>query len=157
VKIVEVRNPTPIVPGAYLTGNIERVTDYEKSPPAMQVQRGERMEHDTFPGEQGLMFNVRGKGLVVITSCAHAGVVNTTRHAQKVSGLQKVHAVMGGMHLTGVSPDIIQRTVSDIKAIGPDRIIPMHCTGFETIASFSREMPGQFFYNTVGTEYTFAA
>ena len=157
VKIVEVGDPTPIVPGAYLTGNIARVTDYEKVPPYLLIQRGDKLGQDTFEGEQGLVFNVKGKGLVVVTSCAHAGVVNTTKQAQKVAGIEKVHALIGGFHLIGSRPEIIQRTVADIKAIGPDIIVPMHCTGFETMALFAREMPGQFFLNTVGTQYTFGA
>ena len=157
VKILEVRDPTPIVPGAYLTGNIERTTDYEKVSPAMLVKRGDKLEPDIFPGEQGLIFNVRGKGLVVVTSCAHAGVVNTTRQAQKVAGTEKVHAIIGGFHLTGAKPEVIQRTVADIKAIAPEHVIPMHCTGFETQLAFAKEMPDQLFLNTVGTQYTFEA
>lgn len=157
VKIVEIRDPTPIVPGAYLTGNIERVTDYEKPKPTMLIQREDGLQPDSFAGEQGLIFNVKGKGIVVVTSCAHCGVVNTTMHARKVAGVEKVHAIVGGFHLNGAKPEVVQRTAADIKAIGPDHIIPMHCTGFETIALLAREMPDQFFLNTVGTQYTFGA
>jgi 7,8-dihydropterin-6-yl-methyl-4-(beta-D-ribofuranosyl)aminobenzene 5'-phosphate synthase len=157
VKIVEVGDPTPIVPGAYLTGNIARITDYEKVPQTMLIQRGDKLGQDIFVGEQGLVFNVKGKGLVVISSCAHAGIVNTTKQAQKVAGIEKVHAIIGGFHLIGTKPEIIQRTVADIKAIHPQLIVPMHCTGFETMALFAREMPDQFFLNTVGTQYTFGA
>ena len=157
VKIMEIKDPTPIVPGGYLTGNIERVTDYEKGSPTSLVKRGDKMEQDIFGGEQGLVFNVRGKGLVVVTSCAHAGVVNTTRHAQKMTGIEKVHAVLGGFHLPNAKPELIQRTVADIKAIAPRHIVPMHCTGFEAVTAFAREMPEQFFLNTSGTKYIFAA
>ena len=157
VKIVEIGVPTQIVPGAYLTGSIERITDYEKIKPTMLIKRERSMEPDSFAGEQGLIFNVKGKGLVVVTSCAHCGVVNTIRHAQKVAGTEKIHAILGGFHLTGASAEIIQRTVADIKAFAPEHIIPMHCTGFETISLLAQEMPEQFFLNTVGTRYTFAA
>jgi len=157
VKIVEIGAPTQIVPGAYLTGHIERTTDYEKSKPTMLIKRADKLEPDAFTGEQGLIFNVKGKGLVVVTSCAHCGVVNTIRHAQKVAGVDKIHAILGGFHLTGASPELIQRTVADIKAFAPDHIIPMHCTGFETISLLANEMPDQFFLNTVGTQYTFGA
>jgi len=157
VKIMEIKDLTPIVPGAYLTGNIERVTDYEKGSPSTLIKRGDTLERDFFVGEQGLVFNVKGKGLVVVTSCAHAGVVNTTKHAQKMTGIEKVHAVLGGFHLTGAKPEMIQRTVADIKAIAPQHIVPMHCTGFETVTAFAREMPDQFFFNTAGTKYIFTA
>ena len=113
------------------------------------------MVRDLFPGEQSLMFNVKGKGLVVVSSCAHAGIVNTVKHAQKVTGLDKVHAIMGGFHLTGAPPQVIQRTIADVKAIAPDYIVPMHCSGWEAITSFEREMPEQFVLSMAGTRYVF--
>ncbi len=89
LKVVEVKNPTQIIPGAFFTGNIERLTTYEKIPPTNQVKRGEKPEQDDFRGEQALFFNVKGKGLVVLSGCAHAGMVNTVRQAQKVSGTER--------------------------------------------------------------------
>jgi 7,8-dihydropterin-6-yl-methyl-4-(beta-D-ribofuranosyl)aminobenzene 5'-phosphate synthase len=156
-RIVEVKDPTPIVPGAYLTGSIERVTEYEKGSPILLIKRGGKMEPDLFMGEQSLVFNVKGKGLVVVSSCAHAGIVNTVKHAQKMTGTNKVHAVIGGFHLSGAKPEVIQRTIADMKAIAPEYIVPMHCTGFEAITAFQREMPGQFIINTAGTRYIFTA
>jgi len=157
VKVVEVKDPSPIVPGAYLTGRIERVTEYEKGVPYLLVKRGDKLEPDDLMGEQSLVFNAKGKGLVVLSGCAHAGIVNTVRHAQKITGVEKVHAVIGGFHLTGAKPELIQRTIADIKAIAPDYIVPTHCTGYEAISAFSREMPDQFIINTVGTRYIFTA
>jgi 7,8-dihydropterin-6-yl-methyl-4-(beta-D-ribofuranosyl)aminobenzene 5'-phosphate synthase len=157
VKIIEVKDPTLIVPGAYLTGNIERVTEYEKGSPILLIKRGDKMELDLFMGEQALVFNVKGKGLVVVSSCAHAGIVNTVKHAQKMTGIDKVHAIIGGFHLSGAKPEVIQRTIADIKAVTPEYIVPMHCTGFEAVTAFQREMPGQFIINTAGTRYIFTA
>lgn len=155
VKIVEVKEPTLIVPGAYLTGNIERVTEYEKGSPILLIKRGNQIQPDLFFGEQSLVFNVKGKGLVVVSSCAHAGIVNTVKHAQKMTGIDKIHAVIGGFHLSGARPEVIQRTIADMKAINPEYIVPMHCTGFEAVTAFQREMPGQFIMNTAGTRYIF--
>jgi 7,8-dihydropterin-6-yl-methyl-4-(beta-D-ribofuranosyl)aminobenzene 5'-phosphate synthase len=87
VRILEIKEPTPIVPGAYLTGNIERVTEYEKGSPILFIKRGDKMELDLFMGEQSLVFHVKGKGLIVLSSCAHAGMVNTVKHAQKMTGI----------------------------------------------------------------------
>jgi 7,8-dihydropterin-6-yl-methyl-4-(beta-D-ribofuranosyl)aminobenzene 5'-phosphate synthase len=157
VKIVEVKGPTPIVPGAYLTGNIERVTPYEKGSPILFIKRGDQMELDLFMGEQSLVFNLKGKGLVVLSSCAHAGIVNTVKHAQKITGINRVHTVIGGFHLIGAPMEKIQSTIEDIKAVNPDYIVPMHCTGWEAVTSFAKEMPKQFIINTVGTRYTFTA
>jgi 7,8-dihydropterin-6-yl-methyl-4-(beta-D-ribofuranosyl)aminobenzene 5'-phosphate synthase len=157
LKVVEVKNPLQIIPGAYFTGNIERVTTYEKVPPSLLIKRGEKPEPDDFRGEQALFFSVKGKGLVVLSGCAHAGIVNTVKHAQKIAGTDKIHAVMGGFHLINAKPEVIQNTVADIKAMKPDYIVPTHCTGFEAIVAFSREMPTEFTLNTAGTQYTFTA
>jgi 7,8-dihydropterin-6-yl-methyl-4-(beta-D-ribofuranosyl)aminobenzene 5'-phosphate synthase len=155
LKVVEVKDPVQIIPGVYFTGNIERVTSYEKVPPSLLIKRGEKPEPDDFRGEQAIFFNVKGKGLLVLSGCAHAGIVNTVKHAQKIVGTDKVHAVMGGFHLINAKPEVIQNTVADIKAMKPDYIIPTHCTGFEAITTFAREMPAEFNLNTAGTQYTF--
>lgn len=157
VNIVEIMDPTSIVPGAYLTGNIERVTEYEKGSPILLVKRGDELEFDSFMGEQSLFFAVKGKGLVVVSSCAHAGIVNTVKHAQKITGIEKIHAMIGGFHLISSNSVVIQQTVNDIKAIAPEYVVPMHCTGFEAVTTFAREMPNQFILNTAGTTYVFSA
>jgi 7,8-dihydropterin-6-yl-methyl-4-(beta-D-ribofuranosyl)aminobenzene 5'-phosphate synthase len=156
VKIVEIIDPTPIVSGAYLTGRIEKVTDYEKVDPGRWVKRGDHREPETFVGEQSVVLTLKGKGLVVFTGCAHLGVVNTVKHAQKITGVTKVHAILGGFHLTGAKEELIRRTVADIKAMAPDYVIPMHCTGFEALVVFAKEMPDQFILNTSGTRYIFS-
>jgi 7,8-dihydropterin-6-yl-methyl-4-(beta-D-ribofuranosyl)aminobenzene 5'-phosphate synthase len=157
VEIIEITEPTEVVPGAFLTGNIERVTTYEKGFARLLIQRGNALEPDLFKGEQALAFNVKEKGLVVVSSCAHAGIINTVKHAQKVTGIEHVHAVLGGFHLTGAEPALIEQTVADMKRIAPDYIVPMHCTGFEAITAFAGEMPEQFILNTAGTRYVFGS
>jgi 7,8-dihydropterin-6-yl-methyl-4-(beta-D-ribofuranosyl)aminobenzene 5'-phosphate synthase len=153
VKIVEVTAPTPIVPGAYLTGRIAQVTDYEKVPATFLAKKGDDYVQETFVGEQAVVMNAKGKGLVVLTACAHRGVVNTVKYAQKMTGIEKVHAIIGGLHLTGAKPEVIDKTIADVKALHPDYIVPTHCTGFEAMTAFAREMPDQFILNTAGTRY----
>ncbi|MDR3555627.1 MAG: MBL fold metallo-hydrolase [Syntrophobacteraceae bacterium] len=155
LKVVEVSGPVEIIPGAYLTGNIERVTPYEKVPPVLLIEREQKLEPDDFRGEQALFFNVKGKGLVVLSGCAHAGIVNTVMQARKVSGMEKVHAVMGGFHLINAKPEIIAHTVDAIKAMKPACVVPTHCTGFEAIQAFLAAMPEAFNLNTAGSRYAF--
>jgi len=157
VRIIEVTTPTAMVPGAYLSGTIKRTTSYEQGMASALIRRGDNYIQDKFPGEQALLFNLRNKGLVVVTSCAHAGIVNTVRHAHKISGVQKLHAVLGGFHLIGASPALVARTVSDIQAMQPDWIVPMHCTGFEGAMAFARAMPEQFILSMAGSRYSFTA
>jgi 7,8-dihydropterin-6-yl-methyl-4-(beta-D-ribofuranosyl)aminobenzene 5'-phosphate synthase len=150
---VEIKGPIQFIPGAYFTGKVEQVTDYEKAPPRFVEKKGNEYVPTTFPGEQAVILNAKGKGLVVLSACAHRGIVNTVKHAQKITGIEKVYMVMGGFHLTGAKPEVIKKTVADIKAINPQYIVPTHCTGFEAGAEFSKEMPNQFIINTVGTRY----
>jgi 7,8-dihydropterin-6-yl-methyl-4-(beta-D-ribofuranosyl)aminobenzene 5'-phosphate synthase len=157
VKIVEVKTPTALVPGAYFTGPVPRVTDYEMIPPTFLAKRGDQYVQEEFPGEQAVVMHAKGKGLVVLSACAHRGIVNTLKHAQKMTGIEKVHAVIGGFHLTGAKPEIVAKTIADVKAMRPEFIVPTHCSGFETIAAFAREMPDQFILNTAGTRYYFEA
>lgn len=157
VSVTEVKTPTQIIPGCVCTGKIERVTAYERVPPSLLVERDGKIQPDDFRGEQALFFNIRGKGLVVLSGCAHAGIVNTIRQAQRVSGIEKVHAILGGFHLINAKPEIIQNTITDIKEIGPDFVAPAHCTGFEAVVAFSGAMPEQFILNTAGTQYTFSS
>jgi 7,8-dihydropterin-6-yl-methyl-4-(beta-D-ribofuranosyl)aminobenzene 5'-phosphate synthase len=157
LKVVEVKDSIQVIPGGYLTGKIQRLTSYEKVVPNLLIKRGETTEPDDFRGEQALFFKVKGKGLVVLSGCAHTGIVNTVKQAQKIADTDKVHAVMGGFHLINAKPDVIEQTVADIKAMKPDHVVPTHCTGFEAITMFGKEMPAEFTLNTAGTQYTFTA
>jgi 7,8-dihydropterin-6-yl-methyl-4-(beta-D-ribofuranosyl)aminobenzene 5'-phosphate synthase len=156
VEVVEVIDPTPMFAGAYLTGRIEKVTDYEKVDPGRWVKAGDKRVPETFVGEQSVVLSLKGKGLVVFTGCAHVGVVNTVKYAQKITGVSKVHAILGGFHLIGAKEEVIQKTVADLKAMAPDYVVPMHCTGFEAVVAFAKEMPDQFILNTSGTRYMFS-
>jgi 7,8-dihydropterin-6-yl-methyl-4-(beta-D-ribofuranosyl)aminobenzene 5'-phosphate synthase len=155
VEIREIEEPTEAIPGCWLTGDIERVTEYEKGTPTLLIKRGGKIERDYMMGEQGLVSNVKGKGLVVISGCAHAGIINTVKHAQKITGIEKIHAIVGGFHLVNSAPDFIGKTISDIQAMKPDYVIATHCTGFEAMMAFAKEMPDQFIVNTAGTQYVF--
>jgi 7,8-dihydropterin-6-yl-methyl-4-(beta-D-ribofuranosyl)aminobenzene 5'-phosphate synthase len=155
LRVIEVSETIQIIPGGYLTGKIDRVTDYEKVPPNLLIKRGDNPEQDDFHGEQALFFYVRGRGLVLVSGCAHTGIVNTVRQARKVSGIEKIHAILGGFHLVNAKPEVIQKTVADIKSMRPDFIVPTHCTGFEAVVAFGKEMPDEFNLNTAGTKYTF--
>ncbi len=157
VKITEIKGPTPFIPGAYFTGKVEQVTDYEKVAPNLLAKRGNEYVQETFPGEQAVVLNAKGKGLVVLSACAHRGIVNTVKQAQKMTGIEKVYLVIGGFHLTGAKPELIQKTVAGMKAINPQFIVPTHCTGFEAIDAFKKEMPDQFILNTAGTKYIITA
>jgi len=137
-------------------GEVERVTDFETGFAWAEAKIKDEWVTDPFHDDQGVAVNVKGKGLVILSGCAHAGIINTVEHARKVTGVDKVHAVLGGFHLTGpLFEPLVGPTIAEMKRIGPDFVVPMHCTGWNAINQFAREMPEQFALNVVGTTYVF--
>ena len=112
---------------------------------------------DDFQHEQATCFNVKGKGLVVMTSCGHRGVVNSVRSAIKVSGISKVHAILGGFHLMPMPEEYVRSSVAALKEINPDYLIPMHCTGTPFYEVAKQELPGRVLLSSTGTRFTFGA
>jgi 7,8-dihydropterin-6-yl-methyl-4-(beta-D-ribofuranosyl)aminobenzene 5'-phosphate synthase len=112
---------------------------------------------DDFQHEQGTVYMVKDRGLVVLTSCAHRGVLNTVKTAMKVSGVTRVHAIVGGFHLAPQPPEYQQATVNMLKEINPDYVIPMHCSGEAFYAMVTQAMPGKVLWSSTGTRFTFGA
>jgi len=158
VNIVETQEPYPLLEGdAVFLGEIPRVTDFEKGAPDMFYQVEDEEKPDPFHDDSGIAFNIKEKGLVVISGCAHAGIVNTVKHAQNVTGVSNVWAVMGGFHLSGADFDgVISPTTGGLKEINPHYVIPTHCTGRDAVMHIEREMPDAFLLNMSGTKMTFA-
>ena len=177
IKVVLARQPEAVVGHAFVTGQIPRVTDFEKPPAAARLMAGPMdsacaashfgvtnveakpgdLVADNFQGEHATAFNLKDRGLVIITSCGHAGVVNSVRQVQKATGIEKVHAIVGGFHLAPAPEEIVAKTVAAFKAIDPDYVIPAHCTGLNTIMAVHREMPAKLVMPSTGTRVIFGA
>jgi len=154
VEFIEERGPSYLIEGMVLvTGQIHRSTDFEKGFPIHYSEINGTWQSDPLiHDDQALVVNVRDKGLVVLTGCGHAGAINSIRYAQKLSGIDTVYALLGGLHLTGgIFEAIIPRTVKELKAIGPRLMIPGHCTGWKATHEFAREFPNEFIQPSVGT------
>jgi 7,8-dihydropterin-6-yl-methyl-4-(beta-D-ribofuranosyl)aminobenzene 5'-phosphate synthase len=158
INVVLAAQPAVVAGHAITSGQIPRLTDFELAPASarLEAKPGELVK-DNFPGEHATAYHVKGRGLVVISSCGHAGIINTVRHFQKFSGIEHVHAVVGGWHLAPYSDEVIARTVAALKEINPDHYIPMHCTGFRALAALHREMPGKLILPAAGTRIAFHA
>jgi 7,8-dihydropterin-6-yl-methyl-4-(beta-D-ribofuranosyl)aminobenzene 5'-phosphate synthase len=138
------------------SGEVQRVTAFEKGFPWAEAKIDDKWVVDPFHDDQGVAVKVKGRGLIVIGGCSHSGIINTVKHVQRVARTSKVHAVLGGFHLTGgIFEPIIGPTIEEMKEIGPDFVVPMHCTGWKAINQFAEVMPEQFLLNTVGTTYVF--
>jgi 7,8-dihydropterin-6-yl-methyl-4-(beta-D-ribofuranosyl)aminobenzene 5'-phosphate synthase len=173
VKIVLAENPV-VVGHAFTTGKIKR-TSVEKILPSTQVEfaikdgLGCNASHYTPAELQGKIvpddhlhehatcINVKDRGLVVISSCGHVGIVNSARQAMDVSGVRKVHALVGGFHLGPAAPDYISQVMADIKTLDPDVIIPMHCSGDNFNQAVRAQMPDKLLLAGTGSRLTFGA
>jgi 7,8-dihydropterin-6-yl-methyl-4-(beta-D-ribofuranosyl)aminobenzene 5'-phosphate synthase len=155
-EILESQNPTPILNDTILvTGEVERTTAFEKGMPNALIEMDGSLQRDPVSDDQALVMNLKAKGLVVISGCSHTGIVNTVRYAQKLTGVEKVHAVLGGFHLSGPFYEkILGQTIDQLKALSPAVVVPMHCTGRKAMDQFAREFPSSFELNSVGSKIT---
>lgn len=112
---------------------------------------------DQFRHEIAMLYNLKGRGLVVVTSCSHRGVVNIIKQARAVSGVEKVHAVVGGFHLAPYKEDYVRQVVASLKEIDPAYIVPMHCTGEPFYEITKTEMPAKLLRAYTGTRFVFSA
>ena len=174
IKVVLAETPMVIAGHAFTTGKIKR-SSIEKVLPNSMVEFAQKngagcnashylpaeMEGKIVPDEHihehATCFNVKDKGLVVISSCGHVGIVNTVRQAQEVSGIQKVHAIMGGFHLGPAPADYLTQVVTEIGKLNPDVLIPMHCSGLNFTQEAQKQMPGKVLTTTTGSRITFSA
>ena len=174
VKLVLAQQPTVIEQHAFTTGQIRRA-GIERVLPNTMVEFAEKdgmgcnMSHfspaelqgkiipDEHVHEHATCFNVKDRGLVVISSCGHVGIVNSVRQAQEVSGVQKVHAIVGGFHLGPAPADYLKQVVAEVKKLQPDAVIPMHCSGANFIQAVREQMPDKLVLATIGSRILFGA
>jgi 7,8-dihydropterin-6-yl-methyl-4-(beta-D-ribofuranosyl)aminobenzene 5'-phosphate synthase len=160
VEIIEERGPSLLLDGTVLiTGQVERVTDFEPGFPIQQARTAEgAWEPDVWVwDDQAVVCHVNGKGLLVLTSCSHAGVINVLLHARRITGIEQVYGLVGGMHLTGgLMEPLIPRTLAELATIAPSVVVPGHCTGWKATHELARQMPGAYIQSSVGTRLHFA-
>jgi 7,8-dihydropterin-6-yl-methyl-4-(beta-D-ribofuranosyl)aminobenzene 5'-phosphate synthase len=166
--------PSLVADHGFTTGQIG-LNSFEKllSPSAMKIgvdhgigcyadklpeeERTKAIVPDQFRHEIATAFNLKGRGLVVLTSCSHRGVVNAIKQAQAVSGVRKVHAVIGGFHLAPYKEDYVRETISALKDVDADYVIPLHCTGEPFYEMTKAEMPSKLLRSYTGTRFVFSA
>lgn len=138
-------------------GQIERTNDFEKGMPLAYLERdGEEMKDDIID-DTALVANLKGKGLLILSGCAHAGIINTMNHAIKITGVNRIHAVIGGFHLIGPQSELlVERTLREMQILSPDYVVPCHCTGRKASQYFEQSMPDSFILNQSGTLLTFS-
>ena len=174
LAVTYAEGPSLVADHGFTTGQIG-LNSFEKllSPSAMKIgvdhgigcyadklpedERSKAIVPDQFRHEIATAFSLKGRGLVVLTSCSHRGVVNAIRQAQAASGVDKVHAVIGGFHLAPYKEDYVRETLASLKAIDLDYLIPLHCTGEPFYEMAKAEMPAKLLRSYTGTRFVFAA
>ncbi|MCW4022777.1 MAG: MBL fold metallo-hydrolase [archaeon] len=143
-------NPVKIAKGITTTGEVPRITSFEKVRGFWAIHK-ENFVDDKILDDQSLIIEVESKGLVVLAGCAHSGIINTVKYAQKITGISKVYAVFGGFHLIGPNESRIQATIDELKALDPAVVAPCHCTGKTAIKKFAEEFKDRFVSVHTGT------
>ena len=159
-EIVEQRRPSFLLDGSLLvTGEVDRTTEFEHGFPGHEAHRHGTWEPDPLIlDDQALVAMVRGQGLVVLTGCGHSGIVNILRYVRKLTGEDRIHAVVGGFHLSGRALEpIIGPTCDALGEFEPDFLVPAHCTGWRATHAIAARFPEAFIPNCVGTRFEFAA
>lgn len=154
IEVIEETGPSMLVDGMLLvSGEIARNTHYEVGNQYHHSHRNDAWVPDPLIiDDQCVIANLRGKGLVVITGCGHSGIINTVQNAQKLTGVDKVHAVLGGFHLTGrMQEPYIAPTIAALRAINPTYVMPGHCTGWLASQQIALAMPDAYVASCVGT------
>lgn len=157
-RYVKTKQPHLIADNMILvTGEIPRKTDFEKGFPQHQVFIDGIWQSDPWIwDDRAIVINIGQKGLVVVSGCAHAGIINTMLYAQRITGVDDVCAVMGGFHLAGKECEQrISQTVEKLKMLNPKLLVPSHCTGWRGVYAIAKACPNAFVWNSVGNLYRF--
>jgi 7,8-dihydropterin-6-yl-methyl-4-(beta-D-ribofuranosyl)aminobenzene 5'-phosphate synthase len=155
-ELVEARDPSVLFADSLLvTGEVARTTAFENGFPFFEREVDGRWKAEPhLYDDQAVVANVKDRGLVVITGCGHSGIVNIVRHAQAITGVERVHAAIGGFHLSGpFFEPIIAPTIAALRAFAPSVIVPAHCTGHKPQMAIAQAMPEAYVHNAVGTTY----
>jgi len=142
--------PTTITDGIITSGEIPMVTDFEEIAPNLQVKGAGGFQPDQLLDDQALIMKTEA-GLIVILGCAHRGIINTIYHAQQLTGVKKVHTVLGGCHLINAPEERVRLTVNALKELGVERLGVSHCTGLPAASTMAQEFGERFFFNIAGT------
>ena len=157
-EVVEQTQPSFLLDGSLLvTGEVDRTTDFEQGFPVHQAHRQAGWQPDPLIlDDQALVANVRSRGLVVLTGCGHSGIVNILRYVRKLTGEPRIHAVIGGFHLSGLFFEkVIEPTCDALATFEPDHLVPCHCTGWRATHAIAARFPEAFIQNSVGTRFGF--
>jgi 7,8-dihydropterin-6-yl-methyl-4-(beta-D-ribofuranosyl)aminobenzene 5'-phosphate synthase len=158
VELLERDGPSLLVADtALVSGRVQRTTDFENGFPLQWARGASGWEPDRMIwDDQNLIARVKGKGLVVVSGCSHAGVINVLRNAQRLTGVTSIFAFVGGLHLTGgIFEPLVTPTVAELETMKPSYLVPGHCSGWAAQQEIGRRLPNALLQPSVGTRFHF--
>jgi len=143
------RNPVEIAPGVITSGEIALENDFEDVEPMFFLKEGKEILPDTLADDQALILDTE-KGMLVLLGCSHRGVINTLKHVAQMKGTDKIHAILGGLHLGKASDDKLAKIIDHLRGFGLEMVGVGHCTGPRAFLALANEFKDRVFLNTVG-------
>ena len=131
-RFIEHAAANQIAPGIWVTGPVPRLHPERNWSGGGRVQSPDGLTEDTIPEDMSLVFDTPS-GLVVLSGCGHAGIINTLEHARKIVRAAPIHAAVGGFHLFAASDDHLAWTTKQLKGMGLQHFLGAHCTGIEAV------------------------
>ncbi len=153
-RLIFNNDPVELIPGVILSGSIPRTNDFEDTGGNFVVEWNDNMERDSFLDEQAL-FIKHPDGLIIVSGCAHAGMINTLEYGQNITGVKHIKAWIGGTHLISATQDRMRKTIDSLRSYDIDTIVVTHCTGFSAAAQICNELGARASKGETGMRYVF--
>jgi 7,8-dihydropterin-6-yl-methyl-4-(beta-D-ribofuranosyl)aminobenzene 5'-phosphate synthase len=147
------REPVWVSENVVTSGEIPMTTRYEEVDPILYVRENGELRPDPLCDDQAV-FVKSDEGLIVVSGCAHRGIINTIRYGQRLTGIEPVYAVIGGTHLISASAERIDLTIADLASFGVRKLGVSHCTGLPAATTLAWKFGEAFFFNNAGTRIT---
>lgn len=148
------KDPLWLVDNVVITGEIPMTTEYEQIDQGLFIKQGNKFIPDKLLDDRSIILKT-SKGLLVIAGCAHRGIINTLQYAQELTGEERIHAIIGGIHLFRASTEQCERTIEAFKKMQVEKIGVSHCTGLEASFKIAAAFKEQFFFNNTGNSLSF--
>ncbi len=151
------KDPLVIMPGIMTTGEVKRKTEFEEVGLGLKTIENGRVVDDLMLDDISVIANVKDKGLVIVTGCSHAGIINIANQTIEVTGSNKIEGIIGGLHLVEVSDTVIRRTVEELSKLSVAWISAGHCTGFKAQVELYRAFGERFSLLHTGMQFELAS
>jgi 7,8-dihydropterin-6-yl-methyl-4-(beta-D-ribofuranosyl)aminobenzene 5'-phosphate synthase len=147
------KEPLQLSASTITSGEITQTTDFETAGNQYFFRENNELQQDYFLDEQALIIQTP-EGLVIVSGCAHRGIINTIRHAQKITGQETVHTLLGGTHLYPKEKSAVSKSISKLMSMGVQNIGVSHCTGLPAAMQLASAFGDRFFLNNTGSVHT---